>query len=178
MTIIINYQIWFLVLKIFNNHYFKKKVFTIIKSSKAFSETIWLRYHTYVSFYNLGSLHFFDRNEEEPSYASCKWENPPENGFHFLPCSPGLCWDKEGSPKRNGTLRFTRCNPHFVLIGGSERSSCLNGQWTSGGQKCIRKLRLITLHLAFIFLVRSITERGGLKWKYTLFNNSCSSKVY
>lgn len=126
-----------------------------------------------MSFINPGSLHSFDRNEEEPGQTSCKWESPPKNGFNFRPCSLGLCWEKEGSPKRNGTLRFTRCDPHFVLIGGNERSSCLNGQWTSGGQQCIRKLRLITLHLASTILVRGISERGGIKLQRTLFNR-CS----
>lgn len=83
---------------------------------------------------------FFNRNEDEREHAFCKWEKPPENGLNFLPCSTGFCWDIEGSLKRNGTLRLTHCDPHYILLGGRGRDSCAYGEWTSRGHLCIRKL--------------------------------------
>lgn len=79
------------------------------------------------------------RNEDQRGHGSCEWENPPVNGFNFRPCSKGWCSDVAGSHKRNGTLRFTRCDRRYVLTEGSDGDTCMNGQWTSMGHQCIRK---------------------------------------
>lgn len=84
-------------------------------------------------------LYAFDRNEDQPGQGSCLWESPPGNGFNFRQCSVGLCSDTIGSRNKNCTARFTRCERHYVLTGGSDRDACVDGKWTSRGHKCVRK---------------------------------------
>lgn len=99
---------------------------------------------TYYFIYLLLLILLLHRNEDQRGQGSCVWENPPKNGFNFRPCSNGWCSDVAGFHKRNGTLRFTRCDPRYILVEGSDGDTCVNGQWTSGGHQCIRKfIRLI-----------------------------------
>lgn len=107
------------------------------------SDTVLLdrRYqHLYLFRSSHCGIYLFVRNEEDQrGKGSCVWENPPENGFNFWPCSKGWCSDKAGSHKRNGTFRFTRCDSSYVLVEGSDGDTCVNGRWTSAGHRCIRK---------------------------------------
>lgn len=85
-------------------------------------------------------IDFLNRDEVERGKGSCEWPTPPEHGFNFHLCSKGLCSDIVGSPKSHCTTRFTRCDPGYVLIGGSGNDTCTNGQWSFDGHQCIRKL--------------------------------------
>lgn len=91
-------------------------------------------------FYFTLLIDFLNSDEDELVKGSCEWQDPPEHGFNFRPCSKGLCSDIAGSPKSHCATRFTRCDPGYVLIGGSGNDTCINGQWSCKGHQCIRKL--------------------------------------
>lgn len=71
--------------------------------------------------------------------SSCKWVSAPADGFNYRLCSIGRCRTTVGSFWKNGTVRFTKCNKHFVLARGYDRDVCFNGAWTSTGHHCVRK---------------------------------------